>query len=78
MQGLPPMSTVMPEVRPPPSTLSSSPMPVEVRFPAWAEISLRGTALLGAEGAFRLTRSSSTMVFQLPHWGHLPIQRGVS
>ena len=67
MPGLPPMSTVMPEVRPPPKTRSSSPMPVEVRFPARADTSFKGTALLGAAGAFRLTRSSSTMVFQLPH-----------
>ena len=68
----------MPEVSPPPSTRSSSPIPVEVLFPAWAATSLRGTAFDGAAGAFRLTRSSSTMVFQLPHWGQRPIQRGVS
>ena len=78
MPGLPPMSTVMPEVSPPPRTRSSSSMPVEVLLPAWADTSFRGTAFMGAEGAFRLTRSSSTMVFQLPHWGHRPIQRGVS
>ena len=86
MPGAPPMSTRDPCTAPPPSTWSSSPMPVWKRSSsessislsrlAWGRLCRPPTAVL----ALPRTRSEgcSTMVFQLPQAGQRPCHLGNS
>ena len=84
MPGSPPASTTLPATMPPPSTRSSSPMPVFLLGAFVPAISRSCTDLPGAApdapepmalrcaGAASAGRCSSS-VFQLPQFGHLPI-----
>ena len=88
MPGSPPTSTSEPSTTPPPSTRSSSPMPLLRRSMASSGMASTRRAPASAPGArlsffsslFRKAgaASCSKRVFQLPHSGHLPSQRGVS
>ena len=88
MPGAPPTSTREPFTAPPPSTRSSSPMPVEKRSSSVVSTWPMGVGrLMGtpraepwAVGAFLAGRSAgrSTMVFQAPQAGHRPCHLGVS
>ena len=87
MPGEPPTSTREPFTAPPPSTRSSSPMPVGKRISSSSPSSVTGQArrrrplpaalralprlLLGVSGC-------STMVFQAPQAGHFPAHLGNS
>ena len=82
--GEPPSRTSEPGTRPPPSTRSSSPMPVLRRGARSALTSRSGTRPRHAArraGAQRgrppLGARSSTSVFQSPHDGHCPCHLGV-
>ena len=82
--GEPPSSTSDPGTIPPPSTRSSSPIPVDSRGTG-DDVDLRerprpsGPARRGAAGrpAARRGAASSTSVFHSEHPGHWPCQRGV-
>ena len=85
--GEPPSSTSAPGTSPPPSTRSSSPMPVvqprvplrgDLREPRRACPPPPRGARRRAPPATALARVSSTSVFHSPQPGHWPIQRGVS
>ena len=85
MPGAPPTSTREPFTAPPPSTRSSSPMPVEKRISSASSISGRATGRgpgpirTSGRPAFPLgALSPSTMVFQAPQAGHFPAHLGVS
>ena len=87
MPGAPDTSTRLPFTIPPPSTRSSSPIPVENRTSSVPEISFSRTGRLPAPGARILTlwlprfssrMVSSAMVFQLPQDGHFPYHLGES
>src|SRR3546814_2998436 len=85
MPGSPPTSTTAPSTRPPPSTRSNSPMPVETRASSWWRTSPSGitfgASTLPAQlerrdaGDFCAAADSSTIsdsVFQAPHSAHCP------
>src|SRR4030042_1669939 len=84
MPGSPPTSTTEPVTTPPPRTLSSSRIPVEVLCPYPALIALRscGSDLRNCAG--RESREgtvsflSSTRVFHSPQSGHLPSHLGLA
>src|ERR1700733_2514345 len=85
--GEPPISTSEPGTRPPPSTLSSSPIPVESRACSTAATSPSATGLTSRPVAFGppardpalvARRVSSTSEFHSPQPGHWPDQRGDS
>ena len=90
MPGAPPISTREPGTIPPPSTLSSSPIPVLRRSCSTASTSASATGLTGAarsraspppppappRGA--VGRTCSTSVFHSPQPGQRPAQRAVS
>ena len=85
MPGDPPSSTSEPGTSPPPSTRSSSPMPVSSRacFSAATSASRVGRPAAARGAAARpfatgLPRVSSVSVFHSLQPGHCPIQRGVS
>jgi hypothetical protein len=85
MPGDPPSSTSEPGTSPPPSTRSSSPMPVSSRacFSAATSASRVGRPAAARGAAARpfatgLPRVSSISVFHSLQPGHCPIQRGVS
>ncbi len=79
MPGSPPISTTDPGTRPPPSTRSSSPMPVATRRPTCGSIS---PMRVGADDAGPITATSagtatsSTSVFHCPHDEHCPAHFG--
>ena len=89
MPGAPPTSTREPRTAPPPSTRSSSPMPVGKRSSSVVSTS---AMVLGrfratpralprlADGDFlgAFSAGRSTMVFHAPQAGHLPCHLGVS
>lgn len=86
MPGAPLTSTREPATAPPPSTRSSSPIPVEKRVSPSDDISCSrcGRLLCPTGAAFVFTLPAegfsicSSMVFQAPQAGHFPCQRGVS
>ena len=86
MPGSPPMSTSEPGTMPPPSTVSSSSMPEEMRSKCSSRTSERGTGLCAAAERSRFSffaagagasAISSTRVPNLPHPGHLPSHCGL-
>jgi len=82
MPGEPPSSTSDPGTRPPPRTMSSSPMAVLSRGARSALTSRNGTGrAAGPEGraarAPPLGARSSASVFHSPHDGHCPCHFGV-
>ena len=88
--GEPPISTSEPGTMPPPSTLSSSPIPVRRRSCSAAATSRSATGFTVARPPVReppeprprvaaaVFRTSSTSVFHSPQPGHCPAQRGLS
>ena len=91
MPGSPPISVTLPSTMPPPSTRSSSPIPVTMRlFSSVVLIVLSlsgvrlvcpgtraGAAALPPDGLAGSATTSSTIVFHAPHDGQRPSQRGL-
>ena len=89
MPGSPPMSIRLPSTMPPPSTRSSSAIPVEARRVSSSGISVTGRAAAPVPGRWRIglvpaalpagsAAMASSSVFQAPQPGQRPAQRGVS
>ena len=85
MPGAPPISTSEPGTSPPPSTLSSSPMPVLRRSCRGVATSASATGCTAAldrlaapPARVACDRLSSTSVFHSPQPGQRPAQRAVS
>ena len=80
--GDPPSSTSDPGTIPPPSTRSSSPIPVDSRGTGAVSTSASGRGRAAAARrpeaeATAVGAASSTIVFHSLHPGHCPCQRGV-
>ena len=87
MPGAPPISTSEPGTMPPPSTRSSSPMPVLKRGECPAATSASGTGFAALAGAARDSRApaltgsatrSSTIVFHSSQPGQRPCHLGLA
>ena len=88
MPGSPPNSTIEPGTRPPPSTRSTSPIPLTIRSASALDSSEMGEMAPTANAAVVRSRARaaatgrlmtvSTSVFHASHDGHCPAQRGVS
>ncbi len=81
MPGSPPSSVTDPGTMPPPSTRSSSPIPVGCGRPIWVSMSPIWTGVDGANDvsagvASGGAASSSTSVFHAPHPEHWPAHLG--